>query len=175
MRTRPATIWQLGKKLVQANPKTLGRELAISQKGIGRKDGRGSMRVLPSRDAIGSHGKTAIFIGFDEIHGYKTWDIFEALAPDPTRRDALTWITSYDTIYNAPGVPLYDMKAAGKAGADQRMLFSWYSGDSCTDPAFADLPPEERANPSMGSWPEGRAISSSSASGFRPTSSGGCT
>jgi hypothetical protein len=48
------------------------------------------------------------------------------------------------------------MKAAGKAGNDPRMLFSWYSGDYCTDPAFADLAPEERANPSMGTWPEGR-------------------
>jgi hypothetical protein len=35
------------------------------------------------------------------------------------------------------------------------MLFSWYSGDKCTDPAFADLPPEQRANPSMASWAEG--------------------
>jgi hypothetical protein len=37
------------------------------------------------------------------------------------------------------------------------MLFSWYSGDFCTDPAFADLEPELRANPSIASWPEGRA------------------
>ena len=46
----------------------------------------------------------------------------------------------------------------GKAGNDPRMLFSWYSGDYCTDPAFADLPPEQRANPSMASWPDGTAI-----------------
>jgi hypothetical protein len=32
------------------------------------------------------------------------------------------------------------------------MLVSWYSADWCTDPAFADLPAEMRANPSMGSW-----------------------
>ena len=37
------------------------------------------------------------------------------------------------------------------------MLFSWYSGDYCTDPAFAELPPEQRANPSMVSWTEGAA------------------
>jgi hypothetical protein len=35
-------------------------------------------------------------------------------------------------------------------------LFSWYSGDLCTDPDFANLEPELRANPSIGSWPEGR-------------------
>jgi hypothetical protein len=35
------------------------------------------------------------------------------------------------------------------------MLFSWYSGDYCTDPAFAELPPEPRANPSMSSWVDG--------------------
>ena len=38
------------------------------------------------------------------------------------------------------------------AQGDPRMLFSWYSGDYCTDPAFADLDPERRANPSMDSW-----------------------
>ena len=35
------------------------------------------------------------------------------------------------------------------------MLFSWYSGDFTTDPAFVDLPPEQRANPSMSSWVNG--------------------
>jgi hypothetical protein len=38
------------------------------------------------------------------------------------------------------------------------MLFSWHSGGELnTDPAFAGLEPELRANPSFGSWPEGRA------------------
>ena len=27
----------------------------------------------------------------------------------------------------------------------------------CTDPAFAHLPPDERANPSMASWPKGKS------------------
>ena len=126
-------------------------------RGIRHKDGRGEIRILPARDALGSHGKTASLNAFDEVHGYRDWDIFEALAPDPTRVDALTWVTSYDTIFNSPGVPLFDMKARGVAGDDPRMLFSWYSGELCTDPAFADLPSEARANPSMGSWPEGPA------------------
>ena len=69
----------------------------------------------------------------------------------------LTWITSYDTIFNVPGIPLYDLKRTGFAGTDSRMLFSWYSGDKCTDPAFADLPPELRANPSIGSFADGVA------------------
>jgi hypothetical protein len=43
----------------------------------------------------------------------------------------------------------------GKAGTDPKMLFSWYSGDYCTDPAFAELPPEQRANPSMEKWVDG--------------------
>jgi hypothetical protein len=113
------------------------------------------MEILPSRDAIGQHGKTALFLGFDEIHGYKNWDLFEALAPDPTRPDTLTWITSYDTVFNSAGVPLFDMKKSALEGSDPRMLFQWYSADLCTDPAFKDLPAEERANPSMHSWPEG--------------------
>jgi hypothetical protein len=147
---------EIAKKLVAANP-DLSAELEVLNKEIRRKDGRGSLMILPARDVAGAHGKTFLFIGFDEIHAYKSHDLFEALAPDPTRVDALTWVTSYDTIFNLAGVPLYDFKMMGKAGTDPRMLFSWYSGDYCTDPAFADLEPELRANPSIGSWPEGRS------------------
>jgi hypothetical protein len=146
----------LAKKLVAVNP-DLAAELEPLQKEIRRRDGRGSLKILPARDAIGAHGKTAIFIGFDEVHGYKNYDLIEALAPDPTRTSALIWITTYDTIFNTPGVPLFDLKQIGFAGSDPRMLFSWYSGDRCTDPDFAELEPELRANPSIASWPEGRA------------------
>ena len=144
----------LAKKLVAINP-DLSAELEVYRKEIRCRDGRGSLKVLPARDVLGSHGKTAVFIGFDEIHGYRNYDLFEALAPDPTRADYLAWVTSYDTIWSAPGVPLSDFKARGKAGTDPRMLFSWYSGDYCTDPAFAELEPELRANPSLSSWPDG--------------------
>jgi hypothetical protein len=145
----------LGKKLVRANPDTLGESVHIMQKSIRRKDRVGEMKILASRDAIGAHGKTGLFIGYDEIHGMRNWDLMEALAPDPTRPDVLRWITSYDSLFSTPGIPLYDLKLIGKSGADTRMLFSWYSGDDCTDPEFAGLPPEQRANPSMGTWPEG--------------------
>ncbi|WP_439375332.1 hypothetical protein [Bradyrhizobium sp. DASA03120] len=143
----------LAKKLVAVNFE-LTELLDIRQKEIIRRDGLGSLQILPARDAVGAHGKTAAFVGFDEIHGYRTYDLLEALAPDPTR-DALTWITSYDTIFNSPGVPLVDYKRLGQSGSDPRMLFSWYSGGLCTDPEFADLPPEQRANPSIASWPDG--------------------
>ncbi len=58
---------------------------AYKQKNIERVDGAGELAILPARDVAGSHGKTYLFIGFDEIHGYRSWDIFEALAPDPSR------------------------------------------------------------------------------------------
>jgi hypothetical protein len=61
----------------------------------------------------------AIFIGFDEVHGYKNYDLFEALAPDPTRPDTLTWITSYDTIWNSPGIPLFHPEEERKEGSDR--------------------------------------------------------
>jgi hypothetical protein len=146
----------LAKKLVQCNRDLAARlEILQKEKEIRRLDGRGSLRILPAQNATGQHGKTAIFVGFDEIHGYTNWDLIEALQPDPTRPDALTWITSYDTIFDSPGIPLHDLKALAKSGTEPRMLFSWYSADYTTDPAFADLPPEQRANPSMQSWPQG--------------------
>ena len=121
-------------------------------KEIVRTDGHGSLRILPAKDVAGAHGKTFNFLGFDEIHAYRSWDLFEAMAPDPSRLDALTWVTSYASIFNNAGVPLYDMFESGKAGNDPRMYFSWYSGDYCTDPEFAELEPEARANPSVASW-----------------------
>jgi phage terminase large subunit-like protein len=142
----------LAKKLIRANP-LLDAELVIQAKEIIRRDGCGALRILPSRDAVGQHGKTFAFVGFDEIHGYRTHDLFEALAQDPTRHDALTWITSYNSLRNAPGVPLADFLAAGKRGDDPRMFFSWYAGDYTTDPTVPeDATPEQRANPSLASW-----------------------
>ena len=64
-------------------------------------------------------------------------------------------MSSYASIYSSPGIPIVDFFNTGKAGTDPKMLFSWYSGDYCTDPDFADLPPEQRANPSMAKWVNG--------------------
>jgi len=141
----------LAKKIIVAN-RSLKREVEVLQKTIVRKDGRGTLSILPARDAAGAHGKTYGICAFDEIHGYRNHDLFEALAHDPTRLDALTWITSYAGIRHAPGIPLYDFMRQGKAGNDPRMFFSWYAGDYTTDPAFVDVAPEVRANPSMKSW-----------------------
>jgi hypothetical protein len=141
----------LAKKLVAANP-IIAREVDLRAKEIIRRDGRGRMQILPARDIAGAHGKTYLFIGFDEIHAYRSHDLFEALAPDPTRRDALTWITSYAGIRHAPGIPLYDLMHAGRRGDDPRMFFSWYGADFTTDLDFAESTPEQRANPSMASW-----------------------
>jgi hypothetical protein len=141
----------LAKKLIAASP-VLAAHLTIRQKTIERNDGRGFLMVLPAGDVAGSHGKTARFIGWDEIHGYKAWDILEALQPDPTRLDAIQWITSYASLFHRPGVPLYDLMATGRAGTDPRMLFSWYAADYCTDPEFRECDPETRANPSRTSW-----------------------
>ena len=144
----------LAKKLVACNP-VLQAEIEVLLKELRLRDGSGGLRILPGRDVAGAHGKTAAFVGFDEIHTMRSWDLLEALQPDPTRLDALMWVTSYDTLYNAPGVPLFDLKRIGQSASDPRMLFSWYSADLCTDAAFAELPPEQRANPSINSWHEG--------------------
>ncbi len=141
----------LAKKLIAINP-PLARRVSVQAKEIIRIDGRGVLRILPARDVIGVHGKTYQFAGFDEIHGYRSHDLFEALAPDPTRYDVLTWITSYAGIRHVPGIPLFDYMQAGKRGDDPRMYFSWYGGDFSTDASLAEASPEARANPSMASW-----------------------
>lgn len=141
----------LAKKIVLANP-VLEDWLKMKQGTIERRDGKGFIEVLPARDAVGSHGKTYRLLAVDEIHGYKNWDLLEALAPDPTRSDCQQWITSYASLIHRPGAPLFDLLQQARAGADDRMLFSWFAADFCTDEAFADLSPEERANPSMASW-----------------------
>ncbi len=71
---------------------------------------------------------------------------------DPTRPDAQMWITSYASLYHRPGVPLFDLCRIGRAATDPRMVFSWYAADFTTDPDYAGLDPETRANPSRGSW-----------------------
>jgi hypothetical protein len=149
----------LAKKLILAND-VLKREVTLSAKAITRKDGDGALQILPARDIAGSHGKTYLFIGFDEIHSYRNYDLFEALSPDPTRPDVLTYITSYAGIRHAPGIPLYDMMHAGKRGDDPRMFFSWYAADYCSDPSLADATPEQRANPSMASWTDENYLAS---------------
>ena len=70
---------------------------------------------------------------------------------DPTR-DCLTWITSYNSIFHRPGVPLFDLLKIGWEGSDERMFFSYYASDKTNDPEFENASPELRANPSMPSW-----------------------
>jgi len=144
---------ELCKKIIAANP-ILQREVTVKQKEIERNDGRGRFVILPARDVIGLHGKTFLFIGYDEIHGYRNYDVMEALTMDPTRLDAMEWITSYASIYNTPGKPLFDLVLTGKRGDDPRMLFSWYAADYTTDPDLQGerVTSEQRANPSMASW-----------------------
>lgn len=141
----------LAKKIIAAN-RPLAQRLAVRRKEIERRDGRGCLMILPAQDVAGSHGKTYRFCGFDEIHEYRTWDLLEAMQLDPTRPEAQMWITSYASLFHKPGAPLFDLCRAGWAGSDARMLFSWYAADRTTDPAFAAASPEDRANPSRGSW-----------------------
>ncbi len=142
---------EIAKLLIRANP-ILAKLSTIRANKIVRKDDKGFIEILPAQDVAGAHGKTYLFLGFDEIHQYRNWDLMEALQPDPTRLDCLTWVTSYASIFHRPGVPLFDMCAQGWLGQDAKMLFSWYSATQTTDPAFEHCDPETRANPSRGSW-----------------------
>ncbi len=143
---------QILQKIIEHNP-LLQAEVEVRVKEVLRLDGKGSFKVLPARDVAGAHGKQYLFCGLDEIWAYKDFSLFEALAPDPTKRDVVQWVTSYDTLFSSKKVPLAVLKEAGKSGKDPRMFFSWYSADYCTDPEAAKLPsPEQRANPSIDSW-----------------------
>lgn len=141
----------LAKSLIKVNP-ILQSRLSIKVKTIERKDGEGFLQILPAGDVSGSHGKTYLFCGFDELHGHRDWGLLEAMQLDPHRPDAMIWITSYASLYNYPGIPLYDLTLQGKEGKegkDPRFYFNWHAGDFCTDPEYqAKATPEERANPS---------------------------
>jgi hypothetical protein len=144
----------LAKRLIAVNP-DLAAEIEPLAKELRLRDGTATLRILPSKDAVGQHGKSAAIVAFDEVWGYRTWDLLEALQPDPTR-DSICWITSYASVYNVAGAPLHDLLAIARSGRDRRMLCSWYSASWGTDPEFRDLAePEARANPSMASWPDG--------------------
>jgi len=145
----------LAKKLIECNP-SLSQLVKVYSDRIVRLDNKSSLMILPAKDIAGSHGKTFLFIGFDEIHGYRNGDLFEALSPDPTRPDVMTWITSYSPTVALPHAPLTKFYKAGVDGLDPRMFFSWYSGEYGTDPDFTELEtPEERANPSLKSFHPG--------------------
>jgi len=117
----------LCKKLVRGNP-SLQADVVVKQKVIERRDGDGFIEIQP-KDAIGSHGKTYKFVGFDELHGYADWSLLEALQLDPSRPEALMWICSYAGYDQRAGVPLWDLYQSGLKGTDARMYFSWYDGD----------------------------------------------
>lgn len=148
----------LAKKIVKVNP-ILDEALTCRKDVIERKDGRGFLQILPAGDVAGSHGRSYRFAGFDEIHGYRNWDLLESLQHDPHRADAQVWITSYASVFHRPGVPLFDLMKAGWAGRDPRMLFSWYAADRTTDPELRDADPETRANPSRASWADAGYLS----------------
>jgi hypothetical protein len=141
----------LAKKLIETND-VLEQAVVIRKDVIERRDSKGFLEILPAQDVRGSHGKTFLFCGFDEIHSYKNYDLLEALALDPSRPDAMWWITSYASLFHKPGIPLFDLMATGKKKSDPRMYFSWYSADFCTDDDYAEATPEQRANPSMALW-----------------------
>ena len=72
----------LAKKIVAASP-LLRERLLVKKKVIERRDGRGFCEILPAQDEVGQHGKSYRAALFDEIHGYRTWDLLEAMQLDP--------------------------------------------------------------------------------------------
>ena len=137
------------KKLIRANPE-LSKRLTIRKNEVLRRDGKGFLRIISGRDTSGQHGKSFLFLGVNELHTQRDYNLLEGLQLDPHRPDAIMYLESYDTILRRPGVPMFDYAQKGKAGTDSRMFFSWFAGDYCNDPEFAAKPTDvERANPSL--------------------------
>jgi hypothetical protein len=161
----------LFKKLVRANPVLLDL-LTIKQKSVERKDGKGFVEIIPGRDIQGQHGGKFDLLVIDEIHTQRDWNLLESLQPDPTRQ-SLTWITSYNSIYHKPGVPLFDMLKQAWAGTDARM----YSAITrqIRPPIRISSIRLPRRGPTQ-AWRAGqtRIISTSSGGGYHRTSSDGC-
>lgn len=122
----------LAKKIVMCNP-ILANEVTIKATEIERNDGRGSLIIIPAKDIAGAHGKSFAYVGYDEIHAYRNYDLFEALAPDP-HREVLEWITPYNSLYTSLGYPLADLIRLGKVGTDPRFYFP-------TPPTLQPIPP----------------------------------
>ena len=78
----------LAKNIVAASP-LLRERLLVKKKVIERRDRRGFCEILPAQDEVGQHGKSYRAALFDELHGYKTWDLLEAMQLDPTRPSCL--------------------------------------------------------------------------------------
>ncbi len=74
-KAKQVTIFHSAKNWSTSNP-ILAHEVRVEAKQIVRKDGRGTMEILPAPDVAGAHGKTKLLIGFDEIWTYRNHDLF---------------------------------------------------------------------------------------------------
>jgi phage terminase large subunit-like protein len=160
------------KKLIACNP-ILEREVDVTANAVRRRDGRGTLATVASRETRGLHGGSRLATFYDEVGGFRDSDLFTALAPDPHRaHECLTYVTGYRGVHEGPGCPMYDYFQRCRAGTLPSEYFSWYDGEFSTDEDFMQegLTPEERANPSLPSFAPGyleEAYQRLSAAGYR--------
>jgi len=148
---------ELTKLLIRRNP-LLNAELTIQRNIVERKDGQGSIEIMPARDAASLHGKTYLFLVVDELHTQRDYNLLTALELDRTRADAQQWFASYASLYRHAGVPLVDMLRQHEQKSDPRLYVSWYSGSieeanpSLNGPLGPTLADSEDAKRSLPSW-----------------------
>jgi hypothetical protein len=74
----------LATKLNACNP-DLAAEINPLASELRLKDGSASLKILPAKDVLGAHGKSAAFVGYDEIHGYgRSWKHCSPIRRDRT-------------------------------------------------------------------------------------------
>ena len=101
---------------------------------------------------MGQHGKSYRFVGYDEIHGYRTGTSSKRCSRTRTGSTRSSGSRRYASLFHRPGVPAFDLIASARR-APTRGCSSL--GTAATTPptrSSRTKSPEERANPSMASW-----------------------
>ncbi len=172
---RLPTILKLAKKLIAANP-ILAREVEVKAKVIERLDGKGELKILPAGDVGGAHGKTYLFVGFDEIHTLPDLGFVggAGAGPDAARRADVDHELRHD-LQRAWGAAVRP-EAGGPGGQRPADVVQLVQRGPVHGPRLCAVGAGAAGESEHGELAgRARATSSSRSGGCRRASSGGCT
>lgn len=120
-------VFERTKRAFERSP-VLKSEVTIRRDSIEVKKGYGVYRVI-SADSTTAHGLNASCTIFDELWGFRNYDLWEALTHSPARKQALHFIITYSSYEPWDGALLWDLYQRGIKGEDPRQYTCWLSGD----------------------------------------------